>query len=60
VLRGILGGLTNKKIGANLGISETSVKNLVQRLFGKAGVRKRSQLVRVALEGSAVNRSRDR
>jgi DNA-binding NarL/FixJ family response regulator len=52
VLRGILAGLTNKKIGVNLGLSEPSVKNLVQRLFGKAGVKKRSQLVRVALEGS--------
>ena len=52
VLHGILAGLTNKKIGANLGLSEPCVKNLVQRLFAKAGVNKRSQLVRVALEGS--------
>jgi DNA-binding NarL/FixJ family response regulator len=52
VLLGILGGLTNRKIGANMGLSESSVKNTVQRLFGKAGVKKRSQLVRVALEGS--------
>jgi len=52
VLLGILGGLTNKKIGINLGLSESSIKNLVQRLFTKAGVKTRSQLVRVALEGS--------
>lgn len=52
VLLGILEGLTNKRIGDNLGLPETSVKHLVQRLFGKAGVKKRSQLVRVALEGS--------
>lgn len=52
VLLGILGGLTNRKIGDNLGISEGSVKAVVQQLFGKAGVRTRSQLVRVALEGS--------
>jgi|HubBroStandDraft_6_1064221.scaffolds.fasta_scaffold189716_2 DNA-binding NarL/FixJ family response regulator len=52
VLLGILGGLTNKKIGDNMGLSESSVKNLVQRLFAKAGVKTRSQLVRVALEGS--------
>ena len=45
-------GLTNKKIGTNMGLSESSVKNIVQRLFGKAGVKTRSQLVRVALEGS--------
>jgi len=52
VLLGILGGLTNKKIGANMGLSESSVKNIVQRLFTKAGVKTRSQLVRVPLEGS--------
>lgn len=51
VLRGILGGLTNKRIGDNMGLSESSIKNIVQRLFGKAGVKTRSQLVRVALEG---------
>lgn len=52
VLLGILGGLTNKKIGAGMGLSESSVKNIVQRLFGRAGVKTRSQLVRVAMEGS--------
>ena len=52
VLLGILGGLTNKKIGANLGLSESSVKTAVQQLFYRAGVRTRGQLVRVALEGS--------
>ena len=52
VLLGIVGGLSNRKIGENLGISESSVKNVVQRLFGKSGVKTRSQLVRVALEGS--------
>jgi two-component system, NarL family, nitrate/nitrite response regulator NarL len=52
VLHGILGGLTNRQIGDNMGLSESSVKNIVQRLFGKGGVKTRSQLVRVALEGS--------
>jgi two-component system, NarL family, nitrate/nitrite response regulator NarL len=52
VLLGILGGLSNRKIGANMGLSESSVKNIVQQLFVKASVRTRSQLVRVALEGS--------
>jgi two-component system, NarL family, nitrate/nitrite response regulator NarL len=52
VLLGILEGLTNRKIGDNLGLSESSVKNIVQRLFGKAGVKTRSGLVREALEGS--------
>lgn len=52
VLLGILGGLSNRKIGDNLGISESQVKNVVQRLFSKSGVKTRSQLVRVALDGS--------
>jgi DNA-binding NarL/FixJ family response regulator len=49
VLFGILGGLTNKRIGDSVGLSESSVKGVVQQLFSKAGVRRRSQLVRVAL-----------
>jgi len=52
VLLGILGGLSNRKIGDKIGLSEGSVKAVVQQLFYKAGVRTRSQLVRVALEGS--------
>ena len=56
VLLGILGGLTNKKIGCKLGISEGRVKASVQQLFGKAGVRTRSRLVREALEGSLAMR----
>jgi DNA-binding NarL/FixJ family response regulator len=51
VLTGILEGLTNRKIGLGMGLSEASVKNIVQRLFGKAGVKTRSQLVRAALDG---------
>jgi DNA-binding NarL/FixJ family response regulator len=52
VLLGIVGGLTNKNIAENIGLSESSVKSIVQQLFSKARVRRRSQLVRVALEGS--------
>jgi DNA-binding NarL/FixJ family response regulator len=52
VLLGVLGGFTNRKIGENLGLSEGTVKAVVQQLFHKAHVRKRGQLVRVALEGS--------
>jgi len=52
VVLGILSGLTNRRIGENLGLSESSVKNVVQRLFDKAGVKTRGQLVRAALEGS--------
>jgi two-component system, NarL family, nitrate/nitrite response regulator NarL len=50
VLRSILDGLTNKEIAARMQASETSVKATIQELFHKAGVRTRSQLVRVAIE----------
>jgi DNA-binding NarL/FixJ family response regulator len=50
VLRGILDGLTNKEIAWNLKTSESSVKAVIQELFHKAGVRTRSQLVRIAIE----------
>ena len=50
VMRGILDGLTNKEIGLQLKASESSVKAVIQELFQKAGVRTRSQLVRIAIE----------
>jgi PAS domain S-box-containing protein len=50
VLKLLVQGLTNKEIGARMDISESAVKNTMQQLFGKTGVRTRSQLVRVALE----------
>lgn len=50
VLNGVFAGLSNKEIGAQLEISEASVKSALQQLFVKTGVRTRSQLVRVALE----------
>jgi DNA-binding NarL/FixJ family response regulator len=51
VLKGIVDGLSNRKIGTKIGMSESTIKATVQRLFDKAGVRTRSQLVRIALEG---------
>jgi DNA-binding NarL/FixJ family response regulator len=53
VLKGILEGASNKKIGASLHLSEGTVKAALQQLFGKTGVRTRSQLVRLALERHA-------
>jgi PAS domain S-box-containing protein len=50
VLRLLVQGLANKEIAGRLEISESAVKNAIQQLFGKTGVRTRSQLVRVALE----------
>jgi two-component system nitrate/nitrite response regulator NarL len=50
VLRSILDGLTNKEIASRMQASETSIKASIQELFLKAGVRTRSQLVRIAIE----------
>ncbi len=52
VLRGLFEGLTNKEIATQIGISEGAVKATLQQLFQKTNVRTRSQLVRIALEGS--------
>jgi two-component system nitrate/nitrite response regulator NarL len=52
VLKGLLDGLTNRKIGDKLGVSESAVKGTLQQLFEKAGVRTRCQLVRAALNGA--------
>lgn len=52
VLMGILGGLSNRKIGDDIRLSESSVKAVVQQLFEKTGVRTRSQLVRIAISHS--------
>jgi DNA-binding NarL/FixJ family response regulator len=60
VLEGIVEGLSNRRIGDGIGLSEGSVKAVVQQLFEKTGVRTRSQLVRIALERSAnlsINRT---
>jgi len=58
VLHGIYEGLTNKEIGTQVGVSESSVKATVQQLFRKNRVRTRAQLVRVALEGSLFGQRR--
>jgi two-component system, NarL family, nitrate/nitrite response regulator NarL len=50
VLKGILEGFTNKEMSAQLQLSLSSVKAVIQQLFDKAGVRTRGQLVRIALE----------
>jgi DNA-binding NarL/FixJ family response regulator len=55
VLKGILGGLSNRKIAEQIGVSESTVKATLQQLFGKSGVRTRSQLVRMMLTGPAAD-----
>ena len=53
VLKGVVEGLTNHQIAVKLQIPESSVKYVIRRLFEKAGVKTRSQLVRIALEKQA-------
>jgi two-component system, NarL family, nitrate/nitrite response regulator NarL len=52
ILNGVIEGLSNKKIAGRIGASEGAVKAVLRQIFEKAGVRTRSQLVRVALSGS--------
>jgi DNA-binding NarL/FixJ family response regulator len=52
VLVGILAGLSDRKIADHAALSPGSVKTIVRHLFHKAGVNRRSQLVRVALGGA--------
>jgi DNA-binding NarL/FixJ family response regulator len=49
-LKLLVQGLANKEIATRMAISESAVKNTLQLLFAKTGVRTRAQLVRVALE----------
>jgi DNA-binding NarL/FixJ family response regulator len=56
VLQAVFEGLANKEIGVRLGVSESAVKATLQQLFRKTRVRTRSQLVRVALEGSLATK----
>jgi two-component system, NarL family, nitrate/nitrite response regulator NarL len=50
VLRLLLEGKANKEIAAMMELNESQVKEALQGLFLKCGVRTRSQLVRVAIE----------
>jgi DNA-binding NarL/FixJ family response regulator len=55
VLRDVVEGLANKEIAARVGVSEGAVKATLQQLFRKTRVRTRTQLVRLAIEGSLAN-----
>jgi two-component system nitrate/nitrite response regulator NarL len=57
VLQGVIDGLSNRKIGARVGVSESRIKATLQRLFKKASVRTRTQLVRIALESKKTTDS---
>jgi DNA-binding NarL/FixJ family response regulator len=48
----VLEGLTNKGIATRMGVSESCIKALLQRVFLKMGVHTRGQLVRILMEKS--------
>jgi PAS domain S-box-containing protein len=50
ILRLVVQGMANKEIADKMQLSDSTVKNALQQLFAKTGVRTRSQLVRIALE----------
>lgn len=50
ILVGLMNYLSNKEVGACLGISENCVKQRVWRIYNKARVRSRTQLIRLVLE----------
>ena len=50
VLTRVSSGWTNLQIAQDLKCSEGSVKAIIQQLFGKLGVRRRAQIVRMAFE----------
>ncbi len=52
VLAGIVAGHSNREIGEEMGISEAWVKEVVQRLFIRAGVKSRNQLARLVLDAN--------
>jgi len=54
VARLVFEGLANKEIATEMGLSESVVKNALQQLFAKTGVRSRGQLVRIAVEQHLV------
>ena len=50
LLLGVYRCCSNKEIGAELGISENTVKTFIQQLFRKSGAQTRSELVRMVVE----------
>jgi ATP/maltotriose-dependent transcriptional regulator MalT len=51
VVRLIAEGLSNKQIGANLGLSDKTIKNHISHILGKLGLNARTQVAVLALRG---------
>ena len=50
ILRLLAAGGTNKSIGAQLGLSENTVKSHISHIYGKLGVQNRAEAVTVAMQ----------
>jgi DNA-binding NarL/FixJ family response regulator len=51
VVRLIAEGLSNKQIGANLGLSDKTIKNHISHILAKLGLNARTQVAVLALRG---------
>jgi DNA-binding NarL/FixJ family response regulator len=51
VVRLIAEGLSNKQIGANLGLSDKTIKNHISHILAKLGLKARTQVAVLALRG---------
>ena len=60
VLRHVFEGRTNKEMAYDLGVSLSSIKETLQNLFDKMGVRTHGQLFRIAIERSLETASAER
>lgn len=59
VLMRMVDGWTSKQIGQSLQCTESSIKAAIQQIFRKFGVRSRSLVVRLALEGNLTEVYKD-
>jgi DNA-binding NarL/FixJ family response regulator len=57
VLRHAARGLTNKQIGAALGVSDRTVQNHLANIYGKLGVASRTEAVTAALQRALIRLS---
>jgi len=55
IVGAMLKAKTNREIGAELGMTEQSVKNRLSALYRKVGVRNRLELFALLTQGSAVS-----
>lgn len=53
VREGVVDGLSNRAIAARMGVPEAKVKAALRRIYRRAGVQSRAQLIRATLEHSA-------